>query len=249
MIQIVWHFFFIYCFSSFFADSQLTAKITRTKQWDNEDFCGTREKLGREAIPLIVGGHPFQRGTWPFIVAIFEVSDYGPTKYICGGTLVTKLHVITAAHCILEKYSTQAKPLRFIKLRLGVHDLNDVFESGSVNGIAKDIKIHEEWNPLNERFDADIAIITMGEEVQYSRYIKPACLFDSTDQVLGINHGIVVGFGQSEDKSKYYQNIARQLTIPITNSVQCLTDEPRLAKIASTRTFCAGSRQGSNPCR
>lgn len=42
--------------------------------------------------PLIRGGNVTHRGEWPFIVALYEVS---PSKYICGGTLISDRHVLT----------------------------------------------------------------------------------------------------------------------------------------------------------
>lgn len=42
--------------------------------------------------PRISGGSETQRGEWPFIAALYYVEEL---KFFCGGTLITKQHVLT----------------------------------------------------------------------------------------------------------------------------------------------------------
>lgn len=50
----------------------------------------------------IVGGNNAAKGAYPWIALLGY--SYGDSKrnlsYRCAGTLITKLHVITAAHCL-----------------------------------------------------------------------------------------------------------------------------------------------------
>lgn len=50
--------------------------------------CG-RVKFG---FGLVRGGSVAERSEWPFIAALYEAR---PTKYICGGTLISNKHVLT----------------------------------------------------------------------------------------------------------------------------------------------------------
>lgn len=50
--------------------------------------CGSVDVLD----PRISGGSETQRGEWPFIAALYYVEEL---KFFCGGTLITKQHVLT----------------------------------------------------------------------------------------------------------------------------------------------------------
>lgn len=59
-----------------------------------------RERIHRGNVTL--------RSEWPFIVAIYETS---PSKYICGGTLISNKHVLTGKD-VLD--FTQLEPLMMV---------------------------------------------------------------------------------------------------------------------------------------
>ena len=44
---------------------------------------------------LIIGGETVSPGRWPWIGALYKDG-----KFVCGSTLISAHHVITAAHCI-----------------------------------------------------------------------------------------------------------------------------------------------------
>lgn len=71
----------------------------------------------------------------------------------------------------------------------------------------------------------------------------------SPGQGLDVREGILVGYGQSEDKSKKHETIPRVLKIPIKGNDECFLDNFLLAKLSSNRTFCAGTTSGLGACR
>ncbi len=48
---------------------------------------------------FVVGGSPSQEGSWPWQVRLFD--DFDPNTGFCGGSLVAKQWVLTAAHCVV----------------------------------------------------------------------------------------------------------------------------------------------------
>jgi secreted trypsin-like serine protease len=63
-----------------------------------------------------------------------------------------------------------------------------------------------------------------------------------------LTNGFVVGFGKSEDESKFHENIPKVLGTPIHRNDDCFLANHELASISSKRTFCAGSGNGEGVC-
>ena len=113
----------------------------------------------------------------------------------------------------------------------------------------KIIEIHDDWNPNTESFDADIALVTLTDDVTFSRYIQPICLIDFGSKVASSEKGFVAGYGISKLKTKVQPHILQYTEIPIQKSnEECFYTKPSLIDLSSNRTFCAGSRDGSGVC-
>lgn len=51
-------------------------------------------------VTRVVGGEPAPKGAFPWMALIGYKDDLGETAFKCGGSLITRRHVLTAAHCI-----------------------------------------------------------------------------------------------------------------------------------------------------
>lgn len=141
------------------------------------------------------------------------------------------------------------KRARELKLRLGAHNLANVFESNTFTMSVSDVTVHEDWDQSTTRFSHDIALLTTEDAIQFTRYVKPACLLNPEYNVEEFHNGIVPGFGQSEDKMKEHEDLPRELKIPIVSNEKCFLAEPQLALVASLNSFCGGSRQSEGVCQ
>lgn len=54
--------------------------------------CGVNYKKG---VGLIFGGEKFERGTWPWMVAMLNRQSKMDNKFFCSGTLVSSSKVVT----------------------------------------------------------------------------------------------------------------------------------------------------------
>ena len=57
--------------------------------------------------PQIVGGRPVDNGGYPFVASLGDVR-YGATahgRFFCGGSLIDRNSVLTAAHCVQGRSS------------------------------------------------------------------------------------------------------------------------------------------------
>lgn len=134
-----------------------------------------------------------------------------------------------------------------IGLIFGAYDLNDLTQSGTYHASPSEIRIHDDWNINTLKYDADIAVLKTEDDVPYSRFIRPVCLWNKlTDP--NLPKGVIAGWGKSNDSENYYQSIPKQLRVPIKTQEDCFLDNPSITEMASNRTFCAGSKDGSGPC-
>ena len=129
---------------------------------------------------------------------------------------------------------------------LGVHDLDQTYESYRQTIMAKEIIIHPDWSTFVQTYDADISIVVLEFPVEFNSFIKPICLWE-LDELPIESQGVVVGFGKSENEARNHENMPRKLQIPIITNEKCF-DEDQLSTISSGRTFCAGAGDGSGVC-
>ena len=57
---------------------------------------------GAQVTPRIVGGGLAPAGSWPSIVALYDSGSTPFSGQFCGGTLIAKRWVLTAAHCVVD---------------------------------------------------------------------------------------------------------------------------------------------------
>lgn len=44
---------------------------------------------------FVINGTQFERGSYPWMVALMYKKDFQPPKYFCGGSLISSTHVVT----------------------------------------------------------------------------------------------------------------------------------------------------------
>ena len=183
----------------------------------------------------------FSEGAHPWLAAIFLQTD---TSFLfhCGGTLVSKKHVVTAGYCVQTSKKVY-HPTNIITV-LGREDVQKWSNDDAQIIQANNIYIHPDY----KRFTADgnIAIIELSKDVIYSTSIRPICLWkDDANINLQVRKiGVIVGWGDADLK---LSNPA-QITSPIVSQEECLRSNHQFVSITSNRTFCAGYRNNSGPC-
>jgi len=130
---------------------------------------------------------------------------------------------------------------------LGAHHLDNPNDIGKRTYEVKSIHPHDDWNPHTAKFDADIAVLRLSEDVSFGTYIQPVCLAKFGVSLKNYNDGIVIGFGKSEN-SFSHSNVPIKANIPIRTSEDCYAEYPSILNIASRRTFCGGFANGTGAC-
>jgi len=112
---------------------------------------------------------------------------------------------------------------------------------GRIVAAIKDIFVHSDYDYLKSIVEADIAVLILEKEVQFTDRIQPICLIDSDKQIEAIKDAVVIGYGKSEYDSSEMSKILRVTDSPIQTNKECYSKFNVLLKYASYRTMCAGN--------
>lgn len=141
-----------------------------------------------------------------------------------------------AAHCISPKSEGNTAKLlpHDIIAILGARNLSNYYELRRKILAVKQIKVHEDWKQNSMSFDADVAILTLEEEVRVTKQIKPICIWKN---VAFLDKGVVVGWSRSNER---FNSMLSQIILPIHPNEKCFLPGSELSKVSSARTFCGG---------
>ncbi|XP_037819911.1 serine protease snake [Lucilia sericata] len=192
-------------------------------------------KMCVASIPLIVGGEITQREEYPHMAALGWTQSDKELKWGCGGTLISDLFVLTAAHCA----TSGGKPPDMV--RLGTQNLNRTTED------QQDIKIliiilHPKYR--SSSYYHDIALLKLTRRVRFSQHIQPACLWQLPD--LEMSTAIATGWGRTEflgPKSDELQKVDLNI-IDQKTCKEIYRKERRLPRGIIEGQFCAGHLEG-----
>ena len=177
------------------------------------DLQGTRVANG-EDVP--------SPGEWPWMARLlYSANEESPEKTWCGGALVSRRHIITAAQCIEDPKI--GKPVAVMLGDVDItteYDCVDTSDLCGANGTqgqecwkkgecakpavkygVKTITVapnYEEKEHSGRRFPInDIAVIELEEEVNFTNSVRPACLPDSEKPFDPPSHMVLKGWGNT----------------------------------------------------
>uniref|UniRef100_A0A1Y9J0M3 Peptidase S1 domain-containing protein n=1 Tax=Anopheles quadriannulatus TaxID=34691 RepID=A0A1Y9J0M3_ANOQN len=206
------------------------------------DICGT---VVPKANPLVTHGTVSERGQFPWHGALYR-STVTELKYLCGATLISRRASITAAHCVTLEKSSKPVDAGSLLLYFGKIDLS------KWNGPEEDAQIRSIHIPAqyqHERFFNDIAVLVLKEDIKYSNFVRPVCLwnFDDDYKTLINKIGFVPGWGYNE-----HGLVSSRLSfaqMPVVAHETCIwSNRDFFSKVTSDTSFCAGFKNGTSVC-
>ncbi|XP_023341822.1 serine protease easter [Eurytemora carolleeae] len=221
------------------------------KLLSNLDTCGRSLVLQR-----IVGGKKASLGQYPWLANIgYSVSGSSKVEFKCGGTLIGRRHILTAAHCV----ASLPKDYLFTAVRVGEYDISntipdcDKYENFCAP-LPQDYKpelvlIHPDYNKPY-RFNNDIALIKMEKDIVESDFVSPICL--PLPSVFNVDYEDrtpeVAGWGAIDMYARNFSDVLQYVSAPIFEFEACsaLYSKQRVKLLESQ--ICAGGRKGEDSC-
>ncbi|XP_066475830.1 coagulation factor X-like [Tiliqua scincoides] len=174
--------------------------------------------------PRIVGGSFCRPGECPWQVQIQTKRGYG----FCGGSLISRQWVLTAAHCLDTVIPHQ--------VTVGDFDKHQRERDEQKVGVQR-YQQHPQYNP--ENYNNDIALIQLTSSVAFSQNVFPICLPNPNLATLlleGQEPGRVSGWGATHTKGRSTRFLMK-VSLPMVTMDICrqTTD-----KLLTENMFCAG---------
>ncbi|KAK0182378.1 hypothetical protein PV327_000525 [Microctonus hyperodae] len=195
----------------------------------------------------IVGGVPAKLGAWPWIAALGyrSAKNSNQPQWLCGGSLISSRHVLTAGHCVHRR-----KDLYLV--RLGDLDLYDDNDGATpINVVIETVNIHPQYSP--SQYTNDIAVLRLQNEVQFTDHIRPICL-PIPNEVANRDYvetlPFIAGWGSVYFRGPSAAHL-QQLQIPVVSPQTCKTAFQRFkTAVIDDRVFCAGyAKGGKDACQ
>lgn len=161
----------------------------------------------------------------------WQVSILDANGHFCGGVIIDKRRILTAAHCIQRNNNPDYE--EFIRVRAGS---TNRLRGGVLRGVAKAITHKNFGDPVE--FNNDIAILFLKHPLVYSASIQPIALPAANEQILANSTVFVSGWGFRRLQDEVFlPTVLNAVAVPIVEHTDC---ENAYGDDLTANMICAG---------
>jgi hypothetical protein len=181
--------------------------------------------------PLVVGGGSAAGGSWPSIVAISTTASF------CGGTLVDRGWVVTAAHCTYQPGSVVPLVPADITVFAGRTNLTISTPESQTVAVSQIVR-HPDY-VHGTGFRNDLALLRLATPMTLGTLVATSDLPPQTEPIVG--PGKVAGWGATFEGSTTPPDALQEATVGLLGDADCGAYGTNFAPGLMT---CAGSLAG-----
>ncbi|XP_016985635.1 lectizyme [Drosophila rhopaloa] len=185
------------------------------------------------ATGFVINGTEAAPHSAPYIVSL--ATNYAKHSHICGGTIVSKDWVVTAAHCISNPVG--------MSIIAGLHTRAEVDELTQQRQVDFG-RVHEKYSGGVGPYD--IALLHVSESFIFNEWVQAATL-PSREQVHeGETH--LYGWGQPKSYILTAAKTLQTVTTDIVNFQECKEALPETAPLAESNICSSSQEQSKSAC-
>ena len=148
--------------------------------------------------------------------------DKEATEPFCGGSIITRSHVLTAAHCVVNINTGNVRDPGSIQVIVGAHDTTD---SDVDRRDISTIRTHPQYRDG----DYDAAILFLSSALTFTSEIAPVCLPVSVQCLYSEQKATVTGWGLTGATSDSSQTL-QEVDVFVASNEECSDIYPNIIK-------------------
>ncbi|XP_075377306.1 transmembrane protease serine 5 [Mycteria americana] len=188
--------------------------------------CGLRPGTAR-----VVGGTDVPPGRWPW-----QVSVYHGSQHRCGGSVLAREWIVTAAHCVHSYRRLQASAWLVFA---GIITHGSIRQEAGVS--VKKIIYHPLYD--DNSLDYDIALMKLQVPLNFSDAIRAVCLPPSHQDLFQGTQCWVSGWGYTRPDQAQVTETLKEALVPLIGTKRC-NSSCMYAGELTARMLCAGYPRG-----
>ncbi|XP_063701065.1 trypsin-1-like [Culicoides brevitarsis] len=160
----------------------------------------------------------------------YQVSLQDGSRHFCGGSIISKKWILSAAHCMEQMTASRLK----VRVGSSFHK-----SDGKVVKVVK-IVSHPSYN--KRTIDYDYALVELAEELEFNTSVQSVDLPAQNEELVAGANCVVSGWGNTQSSLESNAQL-RSVVVPVISREDCAKDYDGFNPITD-RMVCAGFRTG-----